>query len=183
MGSCTSSDTPLANGRWYPSVGLPYVAYFKVTSFIRSNARDLANDPNFVRIQEIEVTLRDADGNTIDAGVQNPYTVPASGPVIPSTKNATTGATGDFFAIIVPSQYAAALSPFMNGYVVAHIRAFGETIGGTEVETPTFEWPILLADAPTGFVCEADAGAVDFCLFGQDGARPVVLDEDPLCME
>jgi hypothetical protein len=179
-GSCVSSNTPLADPRWYPAIGQPYIGFFKVTNLIRRNPRDIANDPSFVHLTEIEVELTDADGNTIDVGAVNPYTIPVSGPLIPSASSATSAGTADVFATIIPSSYGPALSAFNGGYVVAHIRAFGRTLGGIDVDSSSFLWPILIGDSP-GPVCEGDATAVDSCFPGQDGASPIISDDDPFC--
>jgi hypothetical protein len=177
---CTTSSTPLVNPRWSPDQGFSYVAYFRVTNLIRSNAGDLSNDSSFVLLEEIEVALEDADGNTIDVGGINPYTVPVSGPLIPSATSGSSGSSADFFSIVIPSSYGPAIEAFEGAYVVAHIRAFGRTVGGHDVESPTFTWPILIQSG-AGAVCESDAGPVDVCLPGQDGANTVISDDDPAC--
>jgi hypothetical protein len=179
-GACLASNTALLGGQWYPELGTPYFAFFKVVNFIRRNPRDIANDPSYVHITEIEVSLEDADGNLIDVGAVNPYTIPVDGPLIPSASSATSSGSASVSAIVIPASYGPALSAFLGGEVVAHIRAFGSTIGGIDVESPTFSWSVLIGTSPAA-VCESKATAIDHCFPGQDGARPILSDMDPLC--
>lgn len=125
---------------------------------------------------------------------------PAGGELIPAYStigtgfvNPSSGTEPGFGAIIVEIVPAGATLP--EGLVLAKIRAFGETLGGQEVESNEYSFPIQVCTGcliaypasayddtqPPGspYLCRIDAdtdlGDGSTCLLGQDSAVPCTV--------
>jgi len=119
-------------------------------------------DPNVIQVQEVEVEIRDTAGATIDlGGGPNPYTVPAGGGVVPSSDGSTTG-EGLGTAQLIPPVYVAALEPFVDQDIVVSFRAIGTTLGGAEVVSSEFDYPIHLCTNCL-FECATDDEGTPLC--------------------
>ena len=136
----------------------------------RGNADTLRPESNRVQIYEIEVSVFDYLG-----GVLSEYTMPASGFVDPSS--GTTPGFGLVGATLVDhatGQYLAGVSQAQT--VVSRVKVYGVTLGGLEVETGYWDFPIYVCQSTglnTGCLpCNApeDSGdaIVQPCFFGQD---------------
>ncbi|MCS6799232.1 MAG: hypothetical protein NZ898_12015 [Myxococcota bacterium] len=131
-------------------------------------------DPNGIRIEGAEVELRDTAGAplALGAGLPNPYTV-MSGTFVPSISANSDGvAVGELE--VIPAPYAGALP--VGGTVVIAVRVFGETLGGVDIESAEYLWPIDVCasdlSGPTPVSClllpPSDEVDIACCTCGND---------------
>jgi hypothetical protein len=179
---CTSSGVALLSTSWGATGATDYAQLLDIVNSVRSNATDVANDSAWVQIHGIEVTLYDANGNALDLGGPNPYTMPVSGGTIPSAGGAGDLGQSTVSAIIIPAGFAPAVAGLAPGFVIAEIIPFGSTLGGLDVEGPPYNLAIRItgSDCETP-ICPDQASGVDYCSFGQDGSCPVLPENDPAC--
>lgn len=162
---CAASDTTMVSSSVTP--GSAYSTFLVVSNGVRNNARDLSNDTGGVILEGIEVTLSDAGGNPVGGA----FTVPVGG-MVPSADSPTDPGQFTTFAQILPASVTAGLA--VDTVVIASAQVYGHTLGGHEVESAFFSWPISVV-APSGCtVCSDDASGIDLCTPGQDGACTVV---------
>jgi hypothetical protein len=114
----------------------------------RGDARQAKAESNRVVIQGAEVELVEPTGEKLALGLDNPYTVIATGTIDPSAgADASYGWTE---VEVMPPVFLEAyrrtvLAPRGIGAsrtVHARMRIFGKTLGNTEVETEVFTYPI-----------------------------------------
>jgi hypothetical protein len=128
-------------------------------------------NPNLIDVQELEVEVRDSAGAPLDlGGLPNPYTVPAGGGLIPSGDGTTAG-EGLSSADLIPQVYIESLRPFVGSTIVVSFRAIGTTVGGSELVSSEFDYPIQLCSECL-FGCatddEGNALCAPSCTPGQD---------------
>ena len=116
-----------------------------------------------VHLYEAEVTLFDFGGTQLAA-----YTQPITGFVDP-TSNTSPGYGLTSLAIIDPSAVASLPN---NQTIVARIKVFGRTLGGIEVESGYWDYPIDVCSGCLANRCvppaACDDDCVQVCAFGQD---------------
>ena len=164
-----------------------YVAHVLVGSQIlgRASKTPLRAESSVVQLQGTEVSIEDNKGTTI-AG---PYTVPGSGFI--KEAQASSATYGAIETILVDAATAKSIKAQLVAKgnsltrVTTHVKAFGQTIAGTSVETSDYSFPVdicigclvtfpLEADdtnLPTQPNCAATSGTVTgntSCLLGQD---------------
>lgn len=160
------------------------VAYFihpEYNGQLRSRGSDapLRADPNGMQIEGAEIELQSAAGDALSlAGLPNPFVVPVS-TYIASTPDpsSTSKSAGSIQA--VPPPYVTALRDVVGPgcgdvqVVLAKVRVFGTTIGGVDVESGDWSWPITLCRGDCLVACSTDPAVADVestcCGYGQDG--------------
>lgn len=155
-----------------------YVAFFRFGNQLLNLSRTGSSgpamaDPNVMQVQQLEVELQDVGGTPLALGGPNPYTVPAGGGVVPSSDGSAAGeALGS--AELIPAVYIPDLVPYADSDIVVSIKAIGTTLGGAEVVSYPFVYPIhLCAGCLFGCAYDADMAAVcsPTCNPGQDRAH------------
>lgn len=131
-------------------------------------------NPNVIDVQEVEVEIRDTAGAPLGlGGLPNPYTVPAGGGVIPSSDGSTAG-EGVGSVQLIPPVYVDGLTGLEGGQIIVSFRAIGTTLGGAEVVSNEFDYPITLCNGCL-FGCAMDdegtAQCIPSCTPGQDTAH------------
>jgi len=117
-------------------------------------------DPNVIQVQTVEVELRDIGGNPLALpGLPNPFAIPAGSVAVPSGDGETAGESLGLVQII-PSAYAAELASVAgtDAQIVVAIVAVGTTLGGAEVVSYEFIYPIQLC-----------SGCLTACLMDEEG--------------
>ena len=114
-------------------------------------------------LQGAEVTLTDISGNLLPIDSPNPYSTIGTGFVNPS--GSEEAGYGVMFADIVPASVE-----IPDGTVVSHVRAFGTTLGGAELESNELIFQIqvchgCLISYPAS-AADLDRGATD-CYYCQ----------------
>lgn len=105
----------------------------------RASREQLRVETNLVVVRGAEVTLESITGERLDLSPNpNPYSTLATGEVPPS--EGTEPGLGVTFADIVPAGIA------LSGTVISRVRVFGETLGGTEVESNEYIFPIEICN-------------------------------------
>ncbi len=127
----------------------------------RGDPDQLRTETSRVTIEGAEVVLLSEAGSTITE-----FTVPSSGFVDPGTGDDP--GYGLMSALLIPPGQAT------GDRVIAEVRAFGTTLGGDEVESATFTFPITVCP---GCLLSIPAGALNgqFC----DGVSEAELPELP----
>ncbi|NLE49312.1 MAG: hypothetical protein GX614_13005 [Sandaracinaceae bacterium] len=145
-----------------------------VSQLVRRNIVTTA-EPNGLYIRRFEVELTDENG----ARLVDTYSVtPSGGGYIPPSPLG--GSERAVFAItLIPSGVTSLLQDYVEPGgelgVIASIRAFGRTTGGTEIESASFDYGLkLVHDEENARVyCPAITDPVDLgimnCVSGQDG--------------
>lgn len=179
----TSDATAFVAPTGFVDAGLAtnYVIFPLVGSQLqaRGDARQSKAESNRVVIEGAEVELVEPTGDALGltgrdgSGLPNPYTVIATGTIDPSaSSDATYGVTE---VEVMPPVFLEAyrrqiLAPRGIGTsrtVHARIRVFGKTLGGTEVETAVFTYPINVCYGCGVFI---PAEAVDKTITGRNCA-------------
>lgn len=188
---CTVSADPgsdhVGRGLLDVAFSLDYTAWLLVGNQFtpRGDKEQVRTETMHFVAQGAEVELLGSDLEPLD-GSQSTFTVPVSGFVAPTS--AESPGFGVVLTTLIPQAVGQSLRNDLEGTsnsrtVVVEVRVFGETVGGTEVESSVFTFPIDVCsgclvsfplDALTqdvdGLACIADAEEVDAapCRFGQD---------------
>lgn len=125
-------------------------------------------NPNVIMVQEFEVEITDTASSTLElGGLPNPYTVPAGGGVVPSSDGNSAGeALGT--VTLIPPVYGDSLG---EGEIVVRMRAVGTTVGGAEVVSSEFVFPITVCNGclfDCRFDDEGEPVCAPSCTPGQD---------------
>jgi hypothetical protein len=149
----------------------------------RGSKSQLRTETKRVNLQGAEVTLTDLAGRVLEP----PFSVAGAG-FADVTQGESPG-WGVVFVDLIPRTVGAALADELRGSrasrtVIAEARVFGTTIGGSEVESGPFVFPIevcygcsvffpldaMTVDANGNFVCGANAEGFSYetCHPGQD---------------
>jgi len=122
----------------------------------RGDADTLRPESNRVQIYEIEVSIFDYLGNELRT-----FTQPASGFVDPATN--TTPGWGLVGATLIDPATGQSLAA-LNQTVVSRVKVYGVTLGGLEVETGYWDFPI--------YVCQSQSLEDRSCLPCDDPENP-----------
>jgi hypothetical protein len=124
---------------------LQYDAFFLIGNQLvsQANSQDLKTETSTINIEGAIVRVTDAPGNQLDS-----FTSLTSGTVYPSTGtvpgyasiSATVASQKAVNAIL--SQKAADLAQGGTTAIVSYVKFFGHTLGGTYIESNSFEYPI-----------------------------------------
>ena len=128
-------------------------------------------NPNIIQVTSVEVELQDIGGAPIALSGGNPFSSPAGAISVPSGDGATAG-TAIGAVILIPAAYVPDLPA--SGTIVAVVRAIGVTLGGAEVVSPEFGFPInLCSGCLVGCAVDADGAPIcsPSCTPGQDTAH------------
>jgi len=154
----------------------------------RGSREQLRTETARLVLKGADVTLQDAYATKLDLGRSpNPFSTIGSGFVHPA--GGTDPGLGSIFVDIIPASLIDAVSTAVagSGVVLAKIKVFGETLGGQQIESGEFVYPIQLcrgclisypASTNTGnvgsFSCVAPAQASEssVCQLGQDQPIP-----------
>lgn len=147
-----------------------------VSQLVRRNIVTTA-EPNGLYIERFEVELTDESGATL---VDTYSVTPAGGGYIPPS--ALGGSERAVFSVtLIPSGVTGILQDYVEPGgslgIIAHLRAFGRTTGGTIIESAGFNYGLRLVDQADAVevYCPALTDPVDLgvlnCTSGQDGLR------------
>lgn len=119
-------------------------------------------DPNVINVHSLEIELRDGGGAAL-AITAPAFTVPVGGTAIPSGDGMTVGA-GLGAVTLIPRGYAGELAGIAgtNGSIVVSMRAIGQTLGGAEVVSSEFYFPIHFCSGCL-LTCLRDSDGEEIC--------------------
>lgn len=173
-GGCTYNPDPSGTAliQGYMDIGLTqsYNAVLAVGNQLvqRGDEDTLKPESNRIQFYEVEVEVFDFQGGLLSA-----FSVPATGFADPSSGSQPGyGAVG---AILVDSAAVAALegSGAIGQTIVSRVIVKGVSLGGSEVETAPWDFPIVTAQSSqTAVRCTSHVACDDeepeFCYLGQD---------------
>jgi len=154
----------------------------------RGSREQLRTETARLVLKGADITLQDAYAQNLDLGRNpNPFSTIGSGFVNPA--GGTDPGLGWIFVDIIPSALTESVASAVagSGVLLAKIKVFGETLGGQEIQSGEFVYPIQLCRGclisyPTStntggmgsFSCAAPAQATEssVCLIGQDQVIP-----------
>ena len=177
----TTTSVLLASGTLDRVFSSGYQAAFLVGNHLtsRGSREKLRTETSRLQITGAHVTLYGTTGYTTS------FDTPATGLVNPAT--GTDPGLAAVFARIVREQDFANLGP--DGQMIARIKILGTTLGGQDLESGDFDYPISICtgclvtypssaiDAATG-LCDTAADTMtetNLCFFGQDAPFPCTL--------
>lgn len=174
-GGCTYdvSNANRLGGTYDVGFNRSYFVYPRYQNTARSRAKGIVSDTLGIRVQGVEVTLVDAEGNVIIE-----YTVPTSTFVPSSSDGIAPGQAAGAVPLIPPGVLDVPAG--VVDLVVAEVKAFGETLGGTDVESSVWSWVIDVCNgclARCGLPGETFEGV---CNLGTDDVV-LIPATDPLC--
>lgn len=168
-GSCKPSGSEsaelLTNGVYDVAFGEVYMASLLIGNQLASRGEKerTRTETSSIRLEGAEVTLRLPNGRLLD----DPFTSPGAGFINVGTgENAGYGSMGIVVIpkIVIPKNEKGETSETIKstdvegGYVIAEIRVFGKTLGGQELESGLFKFPISVC---TGCLIRYPASAID----------------------
>lgn len=101
-----------------------------------------------VQMYEAEIETFDYTGATLSS-----FTMPTSGYVEPAS--GTTPSYGLAGVVLIDPSVGAAIGAGQT--VISRVKIYGETLGGLEVETGWWDYPIFVCDGCLGCICPASA--------------------------
>lgn len=139
-----------------------------------SEARSRTETSSVV-LEGAEVRLFKAEGGAF----KDAFSAPGAGFVEASGGEAAS--FGVLSVVLLPKLKKEEVTPALEtGYIIAEVKAFGRTLGGQEVESGTFRFPIDICEgclvsfsevepnSALETVCRSTAEAKSVCLLGQD---------------
>ncbi len=171
----TSDATAFTTPTGFVDVGIAtnYVIHPLVGNQLlaRGDPRQARSEPNRVQLEGAEIELVDPSGSTIAVGtLANPYSVIATGTIDPTASS--DAAYGVTQVEAIPPVFMQALRARLAAggigkteTIHARVKVFGHTLGGTEVETGVFTYPIT---ACYGCGVSVPAEAVDPKISGRN---------------
>lgn len=169
-----SVDSPfLGSGRMDIRYSCNYIAILELNNQLvrRGDETKLQIETSRISVTGVDVQILSADG-----AVVGQFTYPMSGFVDPAT--GTNPGRGLASALLIDGGTAAAvgaqIGPGGSGLYIANVVARGRTLGGLDIESRPFEFPIEICDGclcyePSDDTCVGSTGAPDDdCFFPQD---------------
>ncbi len=160
----------------------------------RGSRERLRTETARLSLEGAEVTLTDAGGALIDLGADtaNPFSTLGTGFVDPA--GGTDPGFGVIFVDVVPAAIKDAVTSVTHGdgIVVAKIRAYGTTLGGQEIESGEYTFPLRICNGclisypntansampGNDYVCQSNlpmATTSPVCFLGQDAVVPCTV--------
>lgn len=178
----TTTSVLLASGTLDRAFSHGYQAAFLVGNHLtsRGSREKLRTETSRLQITGAHITLYGTTGYTTS------FDTPATGLINPAT--GTDPGLAAVFARIVREQDFANLGP--DGQMIARIKILGTTLGGQDLESGIFDYPIsictgCLVTYPSSAIDPGGSGMCDqaadtmtetnICFFGQDGTFPCTL--------
>ncbi len=165
------SGLQILHGTLDKSLSLTYIQSFVVGNQLipRGDSDTLRPETSRVQIYEVEVSVFDFLGNLLTE-----FTVPATGFV--GESEGTTPGYGLTFATLIDAGTASRIDTSQGSQtVVARVKIYGQTLGGLEVETGFWDFPIYVCGDPGNFSCigysvpeACDDEVIEACYLGQD---------------
>jgi len=175
-----ASAVMLAQGTLDRTFADGYMAAIMVGSHLteRGSREKLRTETARLSVTGAHVTLYGTQGSVIE------FDTPATGLVNPSS--GTDPGLAAVFARLVKQDQIADLGP--DGQMIARIKILGTTLGGQDIESAVFDYPITLCtsclvvypiEALDNGLCvnkvEGTTSEGSVCFFGQDSAFPCTL--------
>lgn len=146
---CSVDNSPSSSHRLFGVLDVAITSQYEATLLVgnqlidRGSKDDLRTETSRVQLEGTEVYLKDASGRV----VAGPYTVPGTGLVDPASgSNASFGLIASVLVdSVTASKLASELGTLPRGTVrrlTSHVKVFGKTLGGTEVESGEWQYPI-----------------------------------------
>ena len=173
---CTVDNSPSSSHRLSGVLDVALASQYEATLLVgnqmidRGSKDDLRTETSRVQIGGSEVYVKDAAGRVI-AG---PYTVPSAGLIDPASGSNPSYGTVDSVLVdsVTASKLASELGALPRGTIrrlTAHVKVFGRTLGGTDVESGEWQFPI---DACFGCLVSYPREADDPNIAGPDCRNP-----------
>lgn len=166
----TVDSSNLFSGTMDVAYSCGYYAVLEVGNQLvrRGDETKLQVETSRIGVDSVDVEILQADGETsIHA-----FTYPTTGFVDPA--NGTTPGRGLAGALLVDGAAAAIMAQAGGGLYVARIVVHGRTLGGEDIQTRPFDFPLevcvgCLCFKPSNDVCvDADSAPAEQCFFPQD---------------
>ena len=209
MAKPDTTDALLAGGTMDTHFTQSYTAFLLVGNQLtqRGSREQLRTETSRVTLRGAEITLTGVDGSALlgtSGQAIGTYSTIGTGFVDASVGD--TPSYGTMAVDIIPAGLIPKLAS-VPPVVLAKIRVFGDTLGGTSVTSSELDFPIAVCDgclvqyptedndptkaAGTGYMCTTSASATSTstgrpCIFGQDQAFPCSLcsaTNDKLCVD
>jgi len=147
--TCTVDTSPTSSHRAAGVLDVAIASQYRASLLVgsqlvdRGSKDDLRTETSRVQMEGSEVYLTDSAGRTIGG----PYTVPSAGLIDPA--NGSNPSFGLVESVLVDSVTASKLASELSAQprgtirrLTSHVRVFGRTLGGTEVESGEWKYPI-----------------------------------------
>jgi len=147
--TCTVDNSPTSSHRPAGVLDVAIASQYRASLLVgsqlvdRGSKDDLRTETSRVQMEGSEVYLTDSAGRTIGG----PYTVPSAGLIDPA--NGSNPSFGLVESVLVDSVTASKLASELSAQprgtirrLTSHVRVFGRTLGGTEVESGEWKYPI-----------------------------------------
>lgn len=186
----TSTTTLTAGTLNVDYAGVGYQMFPIVENRLVTRATDLNANPNDIRLTEAEVALLSSSGDLIPTSGPNPFVTIADG-------FAETGGVAVPQIQAIPPSYFADLKAYVGDgtdTILVRITILGETLGGVDIISPEWSFPVEIVTGGIGFQCVGDSGAEfvgsEACYVGQDygtdacyiaGLRDTLCGGDAFC--
>lgn len=155
-----------------------YIVTPRIESYLVDFSLETQAPQGNFQVKGFNVTIKLPDGSTpeLSGDLPNPYSVTTSAVIPPNQEQGQTS-FGTAAARAIPVSYRNAIVDLLNasGFnsIVLDLRAFGETSGGFNQQSPPFSWPIDFCQGCLGVDdCEEppfEVGDSVGCFGGQDG--------------
>jgi hypothetical protein len=159
------SDLKNPTGLYDARCGSSYFLPLVVQSFTISRADSIRPraEPNIVQLSRAEVTLTNLEGELIDSRLQ-PFSTTVEATIQPGT--VSDPSTAIALVEVIPEGYASTVRKQAEGSkILAAIRLYGQTTGGTDVEVSEYVFPIEICDGCLAVYADSTAAGAGPCDF------------------
>jgi hypothetical protein len=180
-GNCVLSPdagaTLLTNGVWDTAFGNSYgisllVGNQLASKGLKTRAR---TETSNITLEGAEVSLRQPDGSLL----RPTFTAPGAGYIEVGTGEDTGYGAMNIVAIPLSDANELIENDVVGGYTIAEIRVFGKTLGGQEVESGLFKFPITVCRGCLIRYPSASMGADKLCTASKEATTgPCRLGQD-----
>jgi len=180
-GSCDlvadSSATMLTNGVYDIAFKQAYSAALLVGNQLASRGQKARSrtETSSITLEGAEVNLLSSQGGSLVPA----FTSPGAGFV--EVGSGQDNGYGVMSAVIIPAFAAKAAATNNGGYVIAEIKVFGKTLGGQDVESGVFKFPITVCSGCLVQFPVDSVDAVGNCIVGTTNTaatQPCVVGQD-----
>lgn len=169
-GSVTVDTDILAAGTMDIRYSCNYLAVLELDNQLvaRGDPAKLQIETSRISVESVDVEVLQADGET----TLNAFTYPTTGFIDPA--NGTNPGRGLAGALLIDGGTASLIAQQGGGLYIARIVAHGRTLGGSDLQTRPFDFPINVCDGclcyqPANDDCaDSESSPAEQCFFPQD---------------
>ncbi|MEZ4310712.1 MAG: hypothetical protein R3F14_21935 [Polyangiaceae bacterium] len=173
-GTISVDDANLSEGRLDARYSCEYYAWLELGNQLvpRGDPNKLQVETSRISVTSVDVQVFAADGTQIqNSGGAAEFNYPTVGFVNPA--NGTAPGRGLAQALLLDGATVTAVAATGGTKVIARVVVKGRTLGGDDIETRPFDFPIdicvgCLCFEPPGDTCVDPAGEPDTCALSQD---------------